>query len=66
MDEIKMSLEAIRTQLGWTREQMADALNITRDRYSRVARGESSMLATELIRLHDVSGIPYENIQVPE
>ena len=26
MEEIKMSLEAIRTQLGWSRAQMAEAL----------------------------------------
>lgn len=66
MEEIKMSLEAIRMQLGWTRAQMAEALKVTVDRYSRIARGETSMLAAELIRLHETSGIPYENIQVPE
>lgn len=66
MEDIKMSLEAIRTQLGWSRGQMAEALEVTVDRYSRLARGESSMLANELIRLHEASGIPYENIRVPE
>lgn len=66
MEEIKMSLETIRTQMKKTREQMADALKISKDRYNRLANGETRMLANELIRLHAVSGIPYENIEVPE
>ena len=66
MENIKMSLESIRMQMKKTREQMAEALRISKDRYNRLASGETRMLANELVRLHDVSGIPYENIEVPE
>ena len=66
MEGVKMSLESIRVQMKKTREQMADALRISKDRYNRLAIGETRMLANELVRLHDVSGIPYENIEVPE
>jgi hypothetical protein len=43
---------------------MAELLNVNVDRYNRLATGESKMLATELIQLHAVSGVPYENIDV--
>jgi transcriptional regulator with XRE-family HTH domain len=61
---MKMSLEAIRVNMGKTRSEMAELLNVNVDRYNRLATGESKMLATELIQLHAVSGVPYENIDV--
>lgn len=61
---IKINIEAIRVQLGKTRQEMAEALGINIDRYNRLAAGESKMLATEMIALHEYSGIPYENIAV--
>lgn len=66
MDTMKLNLEAIRANMGITRADMAKLLEITVDRYNRLASGESRMFATELIRLHKVSGIPYENIALPE
>lgn len=66
MSEIKMTLEAIRNNLGLTRAEMAEKLSITTDRYNRLVSGESKMLAIELIRLHQISGYPYEIIVVPE
>lgn len=66
MTEIKMTLEAIRSNLGFTRPEMAEKLKITTDRYNRLVNGESKMLATELIRLHQISGYPYEIIVIPE
>lgn len=64
MEEIKLNLEAIRAQMNLSRAEMADKLMISLDRYNRLANGDSKMLATELIRLHKVSGMPYENILV--
>lgn len=61
---MKMSLEAIRVNMGKTRPEMAELLNVNVDRYNRLATGESKMLATELMKLHAVSGVPYENIDV--
>lgn len=45
---------------------MAEKLKITTDRYNRLVSGESKLLAVELIRLHEISGYPYEIIVVPE
>lgn len=65
MDAIKLSLEAIRTQMKKSRVEMAELLGINLDRYNRLANGESRMLATEVYRLNEVSGIPFENIDIP-
>lgn len=64
MEEIKLNIEAIRSQLNLPRSEMAARLGISLDRYNRLASGESKMLATELVRLHDISGVPYENIKI--
>lgn len=66
MEELKLNIEAIRTQMKLTRLEMAGRLGISVDRYNRLANGESKMLATELVCLHRISGVPYENIDVPE
>ena len=66
MPEIKMTLEAIRNNLGFTRPEMAERLQISTDRYNRLVNGESKMLATELVRLHKISGYPIEIIVIPE
>lgn len=65
MEEIRMSLEAIRAQMKKTRPEMAELLQISPDRYNRLANSETRMLATELMRLHHISGIPYECIEIP-
>ncbi len=64
MEEIKLNIEAIRAQLKLPRPEMANRLGVTLDRYNRLASGESKMLATELVRLHEISGVPYENIRI--
>lgn len=64
MEEIKLNIEAIRMQMGITRAEMATKLDVSLDRYNRLANGDSKMLATELILLHKISGVPYENIRV--
>lgn len=62
MDTIKWTIEAIRVRLGCTRPEMAERMGITVDRYNRLASGESRMFATELIRLHNISNVPYDQI----
>ena len=64
MEEIKLNIEAIRAQLQLPKPEMAERLGVTLDRYNRLARGESKMFATELVRLHELSGVPYENIAI--
>lgn len=64
MEQIKLNLEAIRAQMNLTRVDMAAKMQISLDRYNRLASGESKMLATELVRLHEISKVPYENILV--
>lgn len=66
MDSIKLNIEAIRAVMGVSRSEMATLMNINADRYNRLASNESKMLATELIQLHNISGVPYENISVPD
>lgn len=60
--KIKLTIEAIRMQMDVSRAEMAAMLNINNDRYNRLANGESKMLATEFVALHEISGIPFENI----
>lgn len=62
MTQLKLSIEAIRAQLGLTRAEFAERLGISTDRYNRLATGESKLLATEFIRLHEVSELPFEMI----
>lgn len=63
MDKVKLSLEAIRTMMSLSRAEMAEKIGINQDRYNRLASGESRMLATEFIRLQEISGLPYEVIK---
>lgn len=63
-DIVKLPIESIRLKMGWSREEFASKLEVSLDRYNRLATGKSKMLATELIAVHIVSGIPYENIDV--
>lgn len=65
MVSIKMNIEAIRVYMGLTRPEMAEKMDISLDRYNRLATGESKMLATELVQLHQISDVPYENILIP-
>ena len=64
MESMKWTLEAIRVRMGYTRAEMADALGIKLDRYNRLANGESRMFAEELVALHKVSNVPYEDIEI--
>jgi len=63
MDEVKLSIEAIRVMLNISRAEMAERIGVNLDRYNRLASGESKMLATELYKLHEISGVPFENIK---
>lgn len=62
---IQLNIEAIRALMKITRQEMAEKMGVTQDRYNRLASGESKMLATELIKLHEISDVPYESIDVP-
>ena len=64
MENIKLNIEAIRMNMGKSRKEMADAMQINLDRYNRLATGESRMYGDELILLHQISSVPYENIDV--
>lgn len=64
MTEIKLNIEAIRVQMNLPRAEMAKRLEITLDRYNRLATGESKMLATEFVKLHEISGVPYDSIVI--
>ena len=64
MGEIKLNIESIRVQMNLSRAEFSDILGINLDRYNRLATGESKMLAKELVKLHKISGIPYDNIDV--
>lgn len=62
METVKLTIEAIRVNMKLTRPEMAEKMNVNIDRYNRLATGESKMLATELARLHEISNVPWENI----
>ena len=65
MEDIKLSVEAIRLNLKLSREEMAEKLGMTLDRYNRIAIGKSKMYATELMKLEEVSNITGHNILLP-
>ena len=58
------SLEVIRVTMDLPKREMARRLGISLDRYNRLVTGESKMLATEMITLHKISGVPYEEISI--
>lgn len=60
MSEIKLNIEAVRMNMKITRQQMAERMGIPIDRYNRLAVGETKMLATEFVLLHEISGIPWD------
>lgn len=64
MENITLNIESIRVNMGLSRAEMAEKMQVNIDRYNRLATGESKMLASELRRLHEVSGVPYENIVI--
>ncbi len=63
-EDIKFTLEMIRLNLGKSRQEMADLLEISLDRYNRLVAGDSRMLAIELIKLMDISNLKAENIKI--
>ena len=62
----KLSIEAIRVNSGKTREETAKLMDISIDRYNRLATNKSKMLATEFIKVHEVFNIPFEQIAIPQ
>lgn len=60
------TLAAIRVNKGMTVDAMAEQMGVTVDRWRRLESGETKMLATELIKFHNLTGVPYENINVPQ
>lgn len=60
----KLTIEAIRVNKGISREEAANLLNISIDRYNRLANGQSKLLATEFIKIHEIFEIPYEMIAI--
>lgn len=64
MTDVKMTLEMVRIQLGLTRQEMADRMMISVDRYNRLANGKSKMLAVEWSTIHSISNIPYEYLAI--
>ncbi len=63
-EDIKFTLEMIRLNLGKSRQEMADLLEVSLDRYNRLVAGDSRMLAIELIKLMDISNLKAENIKI--
>ena len=60
----KITIEAIRVNNNLTREQFANMIGISLDRYNRIVQGKSKLLATELIKIHEVFSIPLEQINI--
>lgn len=63
MDKVELNIESIRTMMSLTRKEMAEQMGINIDRYNRLATGESRLLATEMKKLHEISGLPLDNIK---
>lgn len=60
----KITIEAIRVNNNLTREQFANMIGISLDRYNRIVQGKSKLLATELVKIHEVFNIPLEQINI--
>ena len=63
MDKVKLNIESVRSMMNLSRAELAEKIGINLDRYNRLATGESKMLATELIAISEVSGLPMELIK---
>lgn len=62
METVMLSIEAIRVNMKLTRREMAEKMCVNLDRYNRLATGETKMLADEFVKLHEISNVPWENI----
>ncbi len=60
----KLTIEAIRVNHHLSRNEMAEKLGMNLDRYTRIVNGKTKLLATELISIHELFNIPYENIVI--
>lgn len=59
---MKLKLKAIRANLGLSQKETADKLGVTLSRYMRIEKGTSKLLADEFVAIHEVLGIPWDQI----
>ena len=60
----KRSLKSIRADLGLSQEKMAEKIGIARVTYASKENGTAPLLASELIMISVLSGLPMEQIEV--
>lgn len=59
-----MKIRAIRVNMGLSRPDMAKMIGVSLDRYIRIETGRSKLLAEELKKIHSISGVPMEDIDI--
>ena len=63
---MKRTLKSIRIDLGLKQSELAKKINISYATYQKKENGESPLLARELKRISELSGIPMTDIEIPK
>lgn len=61
----RRKLTSIRADLGLGQEEMAKALGISYSAYQKKEQGRHPLLASELKRISDMSGVSMDEIEIP-
>lgn len=60
------NLKSIRVDLNLTQEEMAKKLEMSYPTYQKKERGDSPLLANELLKISKLSGIEMKDIEIPK
>ena len=61
---MKRTLKGIRVDLGYTIEDMAKAMGVSKTTWLKKEHGQVSLLATELVRISELSKVPMTDIEI--
>lgn len=62
MEDIKLNIRAICAMRKITLSEFAKECGITENHMKDLAKGKVRMLAEDFVKIHEFTGIPYENI----
>lgn len=60
----KLSVKAIRVNMGLTQAAMAEKIGVDLSRYGKIERGDSKMYATELLNICSASGVDIQQVSL--
>lgn len=61
---MKRTLKGIRVDLGYTQEDMAKAMGVSKVTWNKKEQGKVPLLAMELIKISQLANVPMADIEV--